>query len=388
MPALDVAKWLDRGLTLAAKVPAVGALAVYLAMHAKLPARVVTLAKARNFLLAHAESKARAVTVRSLPYVLNLDTLNVCNLACPFCATGTGQLARKPSRFPLDEARALVDKVREHVLVARFHNWGEPFLNRDIFELIAHAHGAGLYTTVSSNLSVEVAGLAEKIVDSGLDKLHVSIDGLEQSTLERYRRNASMELVLKNIAQIVAVKRQRGVRTPRLDLVMLVFSHNEHEVPRLQHMAKELGVDSFTASRAFIYDQSFVPSDPQYRPAQAIWQGTCGYLYSELMVEADGGVSPCCTNTAARFDVGHVTDIGDVGEFWNRPVFQAMRARSGGRAADAAVADAVPSLCDHCHFVGADNAPRDGAPLSPLPPALAAAGETFRDEQRSLGRRV
>ncbi|MBK8959374.1 MAG: SPASM domain-containing protein [Proteobacteria bacterium] len=230
--------------------------------------------------------------------------------------------------------------------------------------------------------------LADKIVDSGLDKLHVSIDGLEQATLERYRRNARIELLLKNIADIVAARRRRGVRTPRLDLVMLVFSHNEHEVPRLEQAARDLGVDSFTAARAFIYDESFVPKAARFRPAQAIWQGTCGYLYSELMVEADGGVSPCCTNTSARFDVGHVADMGEVGEFWNRPVFQAMRARSGGRAQDAAVADAVASLCDHCHFVGPDDHPHDAPRLSPLPPALAAAGETFHDGNRSLGRRV
>jgi MoaA/NifB/PqqE/SkfB family radical SAM enzyme len=225
---------------------------------------------------------------------------------------------------------------------------------------------------VSSNLSLKGHDLAEKLVESGLDSLRVSIDGITQASLEKYRRNAKLELVLENIRQIVEFKRRRKSSKPSLELVFLVFRHNEHEVPHLPALRKQLGVDSFTPRPAFIYHNSFVPQNPAYQPIQKIFQGTCHYLYSELTVEADGSISPCCTNINSRFDVGTIADLKDVHAFWNGPCFRAMRAFNAGKPRNT---DDGENLCWHCAFIGHKN-PEPGK-LSPLPPSLVADGEQY-----------
>jgi MoaA/NifB/PqqE/SkfB family radical SAM enzyme len=358
-----------------------------LAMKQRLNPRAVTLHKVKNFLLANWESQSQALQVRSLPYIVNIDSVNACNLACPFCATGTRQLDRRKALFPTDKAKRLIDKVAPHTLLARFHNWGEPLLNKDVFELIRYASEAGIHTSISSNLSIEVENLAEKIIDSGLDNLHVSIDGLSQKTLEIYRRNADYELVLKNIRDIVRLKRERNSKTPRIELAFLVFRQNEHELELLDEMKQTLGVDAFTASNAFIYHSSFVPENTKYPPSQHIWSDNCHYLYSELMVEADGRISPCCTNTSEKFDVGHVDTLDDLSVFWNQPVFQAMRARSSGQVYVDQSGNSIPTLCDHCEYIGSASSDLIARDLSPLPPALIAAGETFNHQINEVGRR-
>jgi len=374
MSGFNRSTWQQLTLKVARNIPYLGPRLLMYAMRIKLRPETVTLEKINNFILANQEADNKSVTVKSLPYILNLDTLNACNLKCPFCVTGTNQLDRKSTRFPLEQAKALIDKVKSHVLVARFHNWGEPFLNKGIFEIIRYAKDAGIHTTVSSNLSVDVENLAEKILDSGLDHIHVSIDGLEQKTLEIYRRKANIDLVLKNIKEIVALKKKLGVSTPRLELTFLVFKHNEHEISRLSEMKKSLGVDAFKASNAFIYHDSFVPENPKYKPSQAIWKNSCHYLYSELMVEADGSISPCCTNTSTKFDVGHVSEIKNLHQFWNKPIFQVMRSK-GKILSVNDTSQKLETLCDYCHYV--DTGKQSKGLLSPLPPALYASGETF-----------
>lgn len=359
----------------ASRVPWLGVHAIATGMRRKINPRAVTTAKVKNFMLAQRESVARAVRVRSLPYMINIDTMNGCNLACPFCPTGTRQLSRKRGRLSLDQVRKVIDACKDHALAVRFYNWGEPFLNPDIFDMIRYASEAGIHTTVSSNMSIRVDNLAEKILDSGLDNIHVSIDGLEQETLERYRRKADIDLVFENIRRLVALKKERGSRRPNLELVFLVFRHNEHELPRLQQVRKELGADSFEPSQAFIYHESFVPRDPRYQPAQKIFAHSCHYLYSELTVEADGHVSPCCTNSDERWDVGTIEDLADLRRFWNGPRFLAMRARNAGREPEEYGVGHLETLCDHCDFIG--EAGCEAGKLSPLPPAFVAKGATF-----------
>lgn len=378
MLAFGKASFEQKLILLASLAPVIGPAAVGFGLKRRINPRAVTPHKVRNLMLACRESVSRAVEVRSLPYVLNIDTINACNLACPFCPTGTKQLHRKKSRLGFDEVRRIIDLTASHVLAVRFYNWGEPFINPEIFEMIRYAGERGLHTSVSSNLSIKGEGLAERILDSGLDNLHVSVDGLEQATLEPYRRKADAVRVYDNIREIVAQRRRRGSASPRIELVFLVFRHNEHEVPRLAAAARELGVDAFTPSPAFIYHDSFVPRDPRFAPLRSIFRHSCHYLYSELTIEADGGISPCCTNSDSRWDVGSIADLGNAEElraFWNSPTYRAMRAFNAGQPKTGDDTGAPATLCEHCNYIGEPL--QTCGTVSPLPPAMNANGESF-----------
>ncbi len=358
-----------------AEVPLLGPKAIEIYLRRKYCERVVTPAKVQNFLQAQQDKFDRAVVVKSLPWIVNLDTFSGCNLKCPFCPTGTDQMERRKCHMPMERAKRVIDAVKEHALELRLYNWGEPFLNPDIFEIIRYARDAGLFTVISSNLSVKVKDLPQKLVDSGLDRLTASIDGIAQKTLETYRRKANAELCFANIRAIAEEKARRGATTPSVDLKFLVFKHNEHELGELEAKRRELGANSFLPRRAFIFHDSFVPKHPDYQPIKQIFKGRCDFLYSELTVEATGAVSPCCTNTSEKWDVGTIEDLGDLRRFWNAPVYQAMRAFSGGRESAGSLAPGREILCKTCDLVDHPNCGK-GA-LSPLPPSFQAAGISY-----------
>jgi len=354
------------------KIPVIGIPMIAYHLRKKYGSRVVTSAKVRNYAQAIRDYETKAVKTKSLPTILNLDTYNICNLTCPFCPTGTRQMERKPCRMLLEKARNVIDSVSPHVLEARLFNWGEPFLNPDIFKIIKYAAGAGLFTVINSNLSLKVDGLAEKVVSSGLDYLAVSMDGITQESLAKYRRKAQSALVKENIRKIIKERNRRGLSHPKVEIAFCVFRHNEHELDRLQEFGRELGVDSVLPRRAFIYLPSFVPVNPEFQPLQGLGGSTCRFLYHELTVEADGHISPCCTSISDQWDVGTVSDLKHLDSLWNSEKFLQMR-RSFGACATAA--NKEETLCSYCRIVHSP----DGQPgtLSPLPPQMVYLKDTF-----------
>ena len=363
-----------------ASVPVLGPKAMELYLRRKYCDRVVTPAKVQNFIQAQRDKLNGAVECKSLPWIINLDTFSGCNLKCPFCPTGTDQMGRPKRHLPIDHAKRVIDSVKDHALEIRLYNWGEPFLNPDIFEIIRYAHDAGLYTVISSNLSVKVNDLAQKVVDSRLDRLTASMDGISQAALETYRRRADADLCYENIKAITDERKRQGVAWPSVELLFLVFKHNEHEIDQLEAKRQEVGADLFKPRRAFIFDEDFVPRHPDYQPLKQIFHGVCDFLYSELTVEANGVVSPCCTNTSSQWDVGTIDDLsaGGLRAFWNAPVYRAMRAYTTGKADAEQIAPGVDILCKTCDLIDHPNC--GSQKLSPLPPSFQASGITYIHE--------
>ncbi len=347
--------------------------------------RVVTRHKVDNYLLALKECAERKVEIQSLPYVLSLDTLNKCNLTCPFCPTGIHKNDRKGSRITFEQAKQVIDAVKDHTLEVRFYNWGEPLLNKDIFQIIRYAHDAGLYTSINSNMSLDIKwDLAQKVVESKLDLLSVSLDGLTQETLVKYRRGAKIELIKKHIRAIRAERDKQHATLPVLEAAFIVFKHNEHELAELEQTAIQLGLDNAYPRLGYIYDKSFVPTHPDFQPIQAAFDKTCEFLYSELIVEPDGAVSPCCVNTDPRWDIGKVADLADLPKLWNSTDMLNMR-RYFEADEPPAMEDVPEILCKYCGAVESRCHQRQTKPvLSPISPVFMASGKTFYDaeEQR------
>ena len=85
-------------------------------------------------------------------------------------------------------------------------------------------------TSLSASLSVQRFE-SHAYVESGLDFMVLSIDGVTQPVYERFRRNGDLELVLRKVRRLVDVKRELRKRAPVLSWNFLAFEHNAHEIP-------------------------------------------------------------------------------------------------------------------------------------------------------------
>ena len=170
-----------------------------------------------------------------------------------------------------------IDQVGDYLLLIVLWNWGEPFLNPDIFKMISYAKSKNILIHSSTNGNVPFSEeKAERLVKSGLDSLIIAVDGATQETYSKYRKGGNLELVLENIRTIVKIKKNLKSTTPRLTVRTVITKHNENELPQMRQLAEELKVDFFTIKTVAMSSDPTGTSDKNYIPKQ---QKYCMYEY-------------------------------------------------------------------------------------------------------------
>lgn len=284
------------------------------------------------------------IVVRARPYIYTLDTGNVCNLRCPLCPTGYHGLQRPQSLMSLRTFEIVLRKIRSYAIEVILHNWGEPFLNPEILDMVRAAKRVGVGTTISSNLNLVQRGddFLREVVESGLDHLTVSLDGTTQDVYERYRRGGDLAQVLRNLTALLRYRRELGRRSPVVEWQFLVMKHNEHQIPEARRMAAEIGVDRLRFADAGLpFDDlanaklaaQWLPANSAYRaydPEKILRRGylhdeRCYYLYRAMTVNPRGEVAPCCALHHSQWDFGNLVE-SELEEVWNNSHYRKSRA--------------------------------------------------------------
>ncbi len=317
--------------------------------------RSTTPRKLANLVAIKVQRWLRRERVMGMPVNYFIDPINVCNLRCPLCPTGRGVLARPPGRMDLVNLKRVVHEIAPYAYWIELYNWGEPLLHPDICEMIRYVSQRGVSVGLSSNLNRLDAQMARQLVESGLSRLVVSIDGVTQQSYAAYRRRGQLDKVLENLQLLLNARTELERQTPFIVWRMLVGKHNEHEIEDVRKLAYEMGVDSFATGALFIdtddpeqveqwlpTDQTYSPYDYQKDKPQNQWN--CDDLWENMVINWDGGVAPCCWLHDPQFDFANISDQS-VREIWNGPHYLSARrviSRHKGRPGD------VPTICHHC----------------------------------------
>ena len=161
------------------------------------------------------------------PSTLMVEPTNVCNLHCPACPTGAGILNRPPRAMSFDEFRNILDQALDppgYLRRVTLFNYGEPFLCKDLLRMVRCAADRGLETFTSTNGQFFGGEkIADEVVASGLTELLVCLDGADQETISRYRKDANFDEILSGIRRILAARAKAGAR--RADRRAAVHRH-------------------------------------------------------------------------------------------------------------------------------------------------------------------
>ena len=213
--------------------------------------RKLPLKKAANWFLTESSLLIKPSRPFGYPTILQIEPSSHCNLHCYACPVSTG-LGRLQGHMDLSLFKKLIDQLGDYLLLILFWDWGEPFLNPHAYEMIRYARKSGIKVMSSTNGHVFATGdHAKKVVDSGLDVLVFSVDGITQKTYEKYRASGDLDSVLQGIKNVVAQKKQKNADTPIVNLRYIVMKHGEKEFPHLKAFARSLGVDVLTFRKFF-----------------------------------------------------------------------------------------------------------------------------------------
>ncbi|OGS37121.1 MAG: hypothetical protein A2506_00435 [Elusimicrobia bacterium RIFOXYD12_FULL_66_9] len=349
--------------------------------------------KLLNYLLVESQAgRGARRMILGKPYWLTVDPTNFCQLKCPFCPTGAGRGVRDKATLSLEHFRHLMDALGPALIHIDFMNWGEPLLNKELWAMVALAKTHGIDTMVSTNLNLLREGEADAILDSGLDRLVMSIDGLEQATYEKYRVGGDFAQVVENLKTLVARRRERGLARPAIVWQFLAFKHNEHEAGRVRAFAMALGVDEVgvtpanlpfrpgikdewlpTRADLRLYDPESFPDSPPwqwesakpaeggvatqvkvevYAAAKKAARKRCNWPWAGIAVNPDGSVSPCCSVEEQEYDFGNIFMRG-FSRLWNDEKYLQARGHVSEYASGSK--ETIPNsrhACERCFSIG------------------------------------
>ena len=285
------------------------------------------------------------------PTHLMVEPSTLCNLRCSLCPITTG-LDRPQGNMTLALFKKILDSVGPWAFTLQLWDWGEPFINPHIFDMIAYAKKTGVKVISSSNGHLFAKpGMAEKLVQSGIDTIIFAIDGVTQETYEQYRQDGKLETALDGIRKVVAAKHALGSATPTVNFRFIVMAQNEHEIPLVRDLAPSLGVDVLTfktlnpnagdpyrdaSSDPQNPGGTFLPRQVRYLRFKSGRQGEehadklrrrhnpCKHLWNSPCFHWNGKVSPCTYDPRDRRVLGDVA-MEAFTEIWRGRNYQSVR---------------------------------------------------------------
>jgi radical SAM protein with 4Fe4S-binding SPASM domain len=269
----------------------------------------------------------RNTRVWGYPFHLVLESGNVCNLRCPLCPTPHREQRIPKGMLTLENTKKIIDQF-PMLIHLNLSLWGEPLLNRDIFDIIGYAKQKGIEVLIQSNLNRLDQDMAQMLIDSRLDILQISLDGASQKTYEKYRIGGDFEKVMKNIKLLRHLQNSQKKRYPVIIWKMVVNRYNEHEIEKAKAWAEDLGVD-FKLVEIYTPPQLAADWKPQKELETSEYTHTdevesCYSLWQVATVNFNGDVIPCCSEFSGEDALGNVL-IEPFKKIWNNEKYQSLR---------------------------------------------------------------
>jgi len=177
------------------------------------------------------------------PMTVSIEPTTACNLRCPECPSGLRSFTRETGNLKKDFFTKAIDELYKDLIYLIFYFQGEPYINPDFLDMVAYANQKGIYTITSTNGHFLNDENARKTIESGLDRMIISVDGTTQEVYENYRREGKLENVLEGAKNMVKWKKKLKSSTPHLIFQFLVVKPNEHQIPEIYKLAREIGID-------------------------------------------------------------------------------------------------------------------------------------------------
>jgi radical SAM protein with 4Fe4S-binding SPASM domain len=278
------------------------------------------------------------------PHILVVEASNRCNLVCPACATAHAMHRPKGCMTP-ETFDTLLRQAKGYIRRMQFSYAGEPLLNEHLPGFIAKAVNSGITCKVDTN-GMLLEKYAKALVDSGLQRINVALNGIDQETLSKYRKNADFATIVRGAKAMAEYKKLSGRTTPAMHMQFIVTRHNELALKDAEALAREIGFDvvefkSFSISLGDWMNETqrqelaeeYLPRQGKflrYRKESGKWvfekelNRYCADIFSSLVVFWNGEVTLCCMDPNAHLAIGNILEQ-DLSVLWKSAKVKALR---------------------------------------------------------------
>jgi MoaA/NifB/PqqE/SkfB family radical SAM enzyme len=186
---------------------------------------------------------------KSFPSQIIVDATEVCNLACIHCPHPEFKQSEHYSARYLDIHlhNKMIDEVREsgkgNTLYIRYTSNGEPLIHPKIYDMLDYAvTNSGVLITLTTNGTILNEKKVEKLLQSGLHLIDVSIDAYYPETYAKIRVNGDLSVTSSNVDKLIEMRNRNHLNT-RIVVSFVEQKDNSDEAGMFEQYWKERGAD-------------------------------------------------------------------------------------------------------------------------------------------------
>jgi len=250
------------------------------------------------------------IILEKYPLHLDIATTNVCNLACTFCARTVrvedGRW-RESKHMDLELFKKIIDEAVElGTYSINLNLLNEPLLNPKNTEMIKYAKMKGIVDVHFHTHGGLLNGKkSEELLNSGLDKLFVSIDSPYKEKYNKIRVYADFDDVMENLKKFKELRDKRGQLGPLIRISMIQFPDvTEKELNDAKNLFLEYA--DYVGFQGYADPFLKIGKNIKY-PSNYTSKFVCHQPFTRLAILEDGRVSPCCVDYDQELIVGDLT---------------------------------------------------------------------------------
>lgn len=281
------------------------------------------------------------------PSFIAIEPTMKCNLRCVMCQIDS--LKRDKRELDFEDFKKIIDKL-PYTRIVDLQGIGEPFLCKDFFKMLKYANSKGVRIYTFSNANLINKETAQKIINSSLEQLIISIDGSNKKTYEKIRKGANFDVFIENIKYLMSIRNPK-----KLKLVAWIVPniYNSKEIEDIVRLCNELGFDRIVIQNKltlYSYKKELYENNKKLNISNEeefqtrineiakkynnieICKGKnlskdniCEWPWTSLFISSDGKIIPCCVISDPN-----VVNFGNIfeknfREIWNSEGYKGLR---------------------------------------------------------------
>jgi len=187
--------------------------------------------------MAHGNGETTSAASQFVPRLIFWEVTKGCNLRCIHCRASATELS-SPTDLSTTTALGIIDQIAAFASPILVLSCGEPLYRSDIFQLARYGTDHGLRVAMATNGTLVTKEVARMIVDSGVRRVSISLDGADALTHDSFRGiPGAFEAAVHGLRNL----RERGMS---VQINMTIARHNARQLPEVLELARALGADA------------------------------------------------------------------------------------------------------------------------------------------------
>jgi MoaA/NifB/PqqE/SkfB family radical SAM enzyme len=182
-----------------------------------------------------------------------IEPTNKCNLACSMCMHRTWDEPQGEMSWEVYTSIQESIKRLPEIPTVFFGGLGEPLSHPKIIAMISQAKALQAKVELITNGTLLDEDCARQLVDIGLDRIWISIDGASAESYADIRLGAALKEVVDNVRTLKRLRSGGHFPKPEIGIVFVAMKRNIADLPAVIRLGRKLGAKQFLVTNVLPY---------------------------------------------------------------------------------------------------------------------------------------